>query len=134
MAEHGFRKWIITFTVITAALLELIDTTIYRVVQECLSNALRHGRPSVIAIRIERADEGVAGRDRIMLEITADGAGMSDAAGAGFGLRGMVERVRAIGGSLDLSRGGDGGLTVTAMLPCRHESDLIGAEPDDSGR
>ena len=57
------------------ALGELVDTTIYRVVQECLSNALRHGRPTSIAVRVECAAE----RGQIFLEIADDGSGMPDA-------------------------------------------------------
>lgn len=68
---------------------ELLDTTIYRIVQECLSNALRHGRPTLVAIRIERADEGLTHRDDgIMLEITDNGTGMSDAAAPGLACAG----------------------------------------------
>lgn len=96
---------------------ELIDATIYRVVQECLSNALRHGRPTSVGVRIERT----AARDQIVLEIADNGSGMSDAPNPGFGLRGMAERVRAMGGRLALGNGPAGGLTVTATLPYRAE-------------
>src|SRR5215472_11933764 len=63
------------------ALGDLVDATIYRVVQECVSNALRHGRPTRIAVRIE----GSAGPDRVVLEIADDGFGMPDAPSPGFG-------------------------------------------------
>ncbi len=53
------------------ALGELVDATIYRIVQECLSNALRHGGPTSVAVRIEGT-----GPDRIVAEIADDGAGM----------------------------------------------------------
>jgi two-component system sensor histidine kinase UhpB len=109
---------------------ELLDTTIYRIVQECVSNALRHGRPSAISVRIEHdsADE------RVMLEIADDGSGVSEAANAGFGLRGMAERVRAIGGRLTLRNTPGGGLTVTAVLPCRAEREFAAAQPENDGR
>lgn len=113
---------------------ELIDTTIYRVVQECTNNALRHGNPGVIAIRVERADEGLAGRDRIVVEIADNGLGMTNAAVAGFGLRGMVERVAALGGKLDLHNGVEGGLTVTATLPCRPNREHANAEMSSAKR
>ncbi|HEY1798213.1 MAG TPA: histidine kinase [Stellaceae bacterium] len=101
---------------------ELIDATIYRVVQECLSNALRHGRPARVAVRIDGT-----GRDRIVVEIVDDGAGMSGAASPGFGLRGMAERVRALGGWLTLSNQPGGGLAVTATLPSRAQRELAEA-------
>lgn len=111
------------------ALGELVDITIYRVVQECVSNALRHGQPAVVAVRIERAADGPD--DRIVVEIADDGPGMPDISGAGFGLRGMTERVKAIGGSLTLCNRLEGGLAVTASLPCRPQRRL--AAPSEAG-
>ena len=55
--------------------------------------------------------------DRIVVEIADDGPGMPDISGPGFGLRGMTERVKAIGGSLILCNRPEGGLAVTALLP-----------------
>jgi two-component system sensor histidine kinase UhpB len=107
---------------------ELIDTTIYRVVQECLSNAVRHGRPTTVAVRIAPAAEG---RDRIIVTVADDGPGLPEATGPGFGLRGMAERARAMGGSLTLCNNPGGGLTVTAMLPYRPARELVAAPPED---
>jgi two-component system sensor histidine kinase UhpB len=106
-----------------AGLGELIDATIYRVVQECLSNALRHGRPTTVSVRVD----GAAERDRIVTEIVDDGPGMSDASSPGFGLRGMAERVRALGGRLTLANKPGGGLAVTATLPYRPQRELADA-------
>ena len=101
---------------------EAAETTLYRIVQECLSNAVRHGPPAQIDIHICRTstDGGV----RIMAEITDDGPGMPDELAPGFGLRGMAERVRALGGELRLRNRPLGGLTVTATLPLRPEPSL----------
>jgi two-component system sensor histidine kinase UhpB len=115
---------------------DLVDTTIYRVVQECLSNALRHGRPTTVAACIAPAapaliTETVAGREQIMVTVADDGPGLPEAAGPGFGLRGMAERARAMGGSLTLCNNPGGGLTVTAMLPCRPARELAAAPTDD---
>jgi len=115
------------------ALGELLDTTIYRIVQECLTNALRHGQPTIVSVSIERALGEAAGRDQIMLEISDDGPGLTEAAGTGFGLRGMAERVRAIGGSLAFRSEPGDGLMVSAALPCRRESDLAGVAPGEGG-
>jgi two-component system sensor histidine kinase UhpB len=101
---------------------EAAETTLYRIVQECLSNAVRHGPPAQIDIHIRRSSiDGVA---RIMAEITDDGPGMPDELASGFGLRGMAERVRALGGELSLRNQPLGGLTVTATLPLRPEPSL----------
>jgi two-component system sensor histidine kinase UhpB len=107
---------------------EVIETTIYRVVQECLSNALRHGRPKAVAVRIARSDGGNA--DEVTVTIVDDGPGVAEKPNPGFGLHGMSERVRAIGGNLTLANRPDGGLGVTAILPCRPERDYAVIDGD----
>ena len=93
---------------------ELIDTTIYRLVQECLSNALRHGQPSAVAITlVHERGEGEA----VLLRVCDDGRGMAARPGAGYGLLGMGERVTALGGSFDLASDPGAGLAVTVRLP-----------------
>ncbi len=77
--RHPDVDFHVTVAAECGALGELIDATIYRVVQECLSNALRHGRPTSVAVRVECA----AARDRIAVEIVDDGSGMSDASSPG---------------------------------------------------
>jgi len=96
---------------------ELIDTTIYRIVQECLSNALRHGQPSAVAIALCRRRGGSDGRDALVLTVRDDGGGMSAPPGAGYGLLGMGERVKALGGNLEVTSDPGAGLSVTALLP-----------------
>jgi two-component system sensor histidine kinase UhpB len=93
-------------TVIGAAVRE----TLYRVVQEGLSNAIRHGRPNRVSIRIAAAGDWIEAR------ISDDGA---RAAGPprpeGFGLSGMRERLAAVGGALDVRR--DAGWALIARAP-----------------
>lgn len=90
---------------------EMLDTTLYRIVQECLSNAMRHGSPSAIAISIG-CEAGA-----LVARVSDDGGGMSADAAAGYGLIGMGERVKALGGSLDVASDAGAGMTVTARLP-----------------
>lgn len=90
---------------------ELVDTTLYRIVQECLSNAMRHGRPGAVAISIGCEDGALVAR------VCDDGCGMSAGAGAGYGLIGMGERVKGLGGSLEVASDPGAGMTVTARLP-----------------
>lgn len=90
-------------------------TTAYRVAQECLTNALRHGAARQILLRIERP----AGQDDVLLiRVEDDGGG--DAArvaqSAGFGLTGIRERVAAAGGSLSILPAARG-LSVAATIP-----------------
>ena len=85
---------------------------LYRVTQEAVTNAVRHGAPSRIDIRLERLGEIAR------LTVSDDGVGRRGAARPGFGLQGMRERVEALSGELLLESRGEGrGWTVTACLP-----------------
>lgn len=87
--------------------------TLYRVVQEALNNAVRHGRPSRIEVEIGRAEGG-----DVFARVTDDGAPSGRPPGAGFGLVGMRERVTASLGDLTVGRGASGaGWCVMARLP-----------------
>jgi two-component system, NarL family, sensor histidine kinase UhpB len=99
----------------------LVDTTVYRIVQECLSNAVRHGKPALIATSVERD------RDAAIVEVIDDGRGMCEVPGIGYGLIGMEERVRAMGGRLTLSNRAGGGFAVSASLPCPEPQQLPSA-------
>ena len=96
--------------------------TLYRVVQEALNNAVRHGRPNRIEVQVGRQ-----GPDHIFARVSDDGAPSGAPVVPGFGLTGMRERVAAAGGTLDVVRGASGGWTVTARLPARAE-DPVQAE------
>jgi two-component system, NarL family, sensor histidine kinase UhpB len=93
---------------------ERIETTVYRIVQECLSNAVRHGRPRSITVSVDRDLRS----GYIVVAVTDDGSGVGDAPALGYGLIGMEERVKALGGSLDFSNPAGGGFAVSAALPC----------------
>jgi two-component system, NarL family, sensor histidine kinase UhpB len=96
---------------------EVIDSTIYRIVQEALSNAVRHGQPTMITVSVGRACHGEDSRHDVVIEVFDDGHGMDDSAGVGYGLIGMSERVRVMGGRLALSPRPGAGLAVKAVLP-----------------
>jgi two-component system sensor histidine kinase UhpB len=91
---------------------DLVETTIYRIVQEGLSNAVRHGQPGRVEIAV-RADAP----DRVAVAIADDGRGPTNEPVAGFGLLGMAERVRALGGSFATETRAGGGFVVRAILP-----------------
>ena len=91
-----------------------IDLSAYRIVQEALTNALKHAGDAHATVRVRY------GADAIELEISDDGAGGKDAADSGgHGLVGMRERVALCGGRFNASRNAAGGFTVQAVLPTR---------------
>jgi two-component system, NarL family, sensor histidine kinase UhpB len=90
-----------------------IDEQIYRIIQESLNNALRHGRAQHIAITVRLNTDGV-----ITVDVSDDGIGFQAVDGAGFGLLGMQERVRSLGGTLSARNRHDrSGVIVSARLP-----------------
>ena len=86
----------------------------YRIVQEALTNALRHAGATQVRVRVER-DAGA-----VRLEVADDGAGAAANGagdGTGSGLRGMRERAAALGGSFEAGPADGGGWRVAATLP-----------------
>lgn len=101
---------------------ELMDTVVFRVVQEALSNALRHSRPSRLSVFV--GPERGAGGAALLVRVADDGQGIGARTGLGYGLLGMSERVKAMGGSLDMASAPGAGLVVTASLPLPQEAAL----------
>ena len=97
-----------------------VATTVYRVVQEGLTNAVRHAGASIVKITAVFAD-GRAGQcgsgKSIVVTVLDDGEGLPDETQPGFGLKGMRERVIALGGTLRVAREGDHGTRVEAQIP-----------------
>lgn len=91
-----------------------LDESIYRIVQESVSNALRHGHPK----RVE-ASIALEGDDTIVVKVSDDGVGLQPKRhAAGLGLTGMQERVSALGGVLQVTNRLEGsGVAVLARLP-----------------
>lgn len=91
-----------------------LGSRIYRIVQESISNSLRHGHPTRIELTV-RWDSSSS----LLVEIRDDGVGLqTDGSQGGLGLMGMRERVTSLGGDLAVSAGPDGrGVTVRAWLP-----------------
>jgi two-component system sensor histidine kinase UhpB len=88
------------------------DEVIYRIIQESVSNAVRHGRPGKVEIKVAR-DGG-----DLLVTVADDGQGFQPPGHRpGYGLAGMEERVRALGGTLALRTRPTGGVTVSARLP-----------------
>lgn len=95
----------------------LIDVALYRVAQEALTNVRKHaGRGAQAEVRLrfsERMVEVEVSDDGVRQTLSGDGA----AGGLGMGLRGMRERVGAVGGTITAARREQGGFMVRAAVP-----------------
>jgi len=94
-----------------------LDEVAYRVIQESLSNAIRHGRPRHVEVAVRR-DGG-----DVLVRVADDGLGFEPIRHRpGHGLNGMEERIRALGGRLALEARPGGGVVVSARLPANWEA------------
>jgi len=100
-----------------------LETAIFRVVQECLTNIHRHSGSSVANIRLRRREH------EVLASIEDKGKGipqekqleMANSGTLGVGIRGMRERLRQLGGAMEIESG-SGGTVVTVRLPLAHEA------------
>ncbi|MBO0812835.1 MAG: hypothetical protein J2P23_12420 [Microlunatus sp.] len=89
-----------------------VDHAAYRIVQESLTNVLRHaGADATAEIRLGRDP------DQLVVEVVDDGVGRAVIAGSGHGLSGMAERAEALGGRFEAGPRSSGGFRVAARLP-----------------
>ncbi|WP_432753310.1 sensor histidine kinase [Streptomyces sp. JL2001] len=89
-----------------------VGAAAYRIVQESLTNAVRHGGPDAVV----RVDVGLA--DEVLtVRVTDDGTASGAAGGSGYGILGMRERARSVGGTLSAGPRASGGFEVAAALP-----------------
>jgi signal transduction histidine kinase len=95
----------------TAAVPPGLSATVYRVVQESLTNALKHAAARQVRVLIECRE------DRLEVTVTDDGRGGAADPAKGAGLAGMRERVKVYGGTLLAGPAAGGGFTVHAVLP-----------------
>jgi signal transduction histidine kinase len=88
-----------------------VETTAYFVVAEALANVAKHAEASQVQIRAWLAD------GKLYVEVVDDGKGSADPA-SGSGLRGLADRVAAIGGTLEVADTTSGGTRLKAEMPC----------------
>ncbi|MGJ5006166.1 ATP-binding protein [Bradyrhizobium oligotrophicum] len=97
---------------------ETAELTIYRVVQEALTNVFRHAEATAVDVTIEPLQQTTSGHRRsyTRVRVRDDGRGFSPEHKLGFGLTGMRERLLALGGTLTVASTG-AGVTIEAMVP-----------------
>jgi len=113
---------------------DTMDLTVYRCVQEALTNAIRHAGAG--RIEVQAADlSGTAappgdGGPRLELAVRDDGVGIAAGMAPGFGLHGMRERVQALGGDFTIETGPGRGTSLRIVLPLPSRPDGS-ADPAD---
>jgi signal transduction histidine kinase len=107
-------------------LVDELEVGVYRIVQEALSNAVKHGEAAHARVQVLERD------DRVSVLISDDGRGFHPSEPtAGFGLMGMRERSDLLGGRLSVDSTPAGGTTVSASFPMarRHRASDLPANP-----
>ena len=120
---HGIFMRINEVTAIKAAaeidqidelLAEEDQINVYRIVQECVNNIIKHSQANQASLRVKCGDGGIA------LTIKDDGRGFApganDSRGGGFGLIGIAERVRLLRGNLEIETGAGRGTRITIKI------------------
>jgi two-component system sensor histidine kinase UhpB len=110
---------------------EPIDLTIYRCVQESLTNTIRHAQATSVDMTFGEIDADAEPRRLLILQIRDDGRGIASAAPIGRGLRGMQERAGALGGSCVVEGVSGGGTLVRIAIPIA--VGLAASSNDDAG-
>ena len=93
-----------------------IDVSGYRIVQEALTNVLKHAGPTVARVGVRYST------DAVEIVVADDGRGGLTGSGTGNGLLGIRERVAVVGGEIDAGPQPDGGFAVRAWLPYRDDA------------
>jgi signal transduction histidine kinase len=94
------------------ALPTVVDVTAYRIVQEALTNAVRHANATRVDVHVRQEP------DHLTITVRDDGTGAASPDAEGYGLAGMRERAELLGGTLTTTAGRDG-FEVRASLPVR---------------
>jgi two-component system sensor histidine kinase UhpB len=94
-----------------------VDLTIYRCVQESLTNAVRHAQADRVTVELRMAEGDGSSGPQLRLTVRDDGRGIDPAIPPGFGLRGMQERVQGLGGSYKVESAKGRGTSISIAVP-----------------
>jgi two-component system sensor histidine kinase UhpB len=96
-----------------------ISIQVFRIVQECITNSIRHAKASKVVISLEILQES-ATRSVLRLQVTDDGQGCSlEKLKTGFGLLGMRQRVNSLTGELTIKTLPNEGMSIIAIIPVK---------------
>jgi two-component system sensor histidine kinase UhpB len=127
VAGFGRRHPEVAFSVAIGSLArsygEAVDLTVFRCVQEALTNALRHGGATRMSIDLREEQVAANGSDQPMrklhLKVHDNGAGFDPGASMGIGMTAMRERVGGLGGTMTIDSSRGRGTTVVIAVPLR---------------
>jgi two-component system sensor histidine kinase UhpB len=115
--EHGRRQSHIAFSFsaegIHRSYGDSIDLTVYRCIQESLTNAVRHAQARNVTVELKHDET----KKQLALVVGDDGCGIYPGKVAGFGMRGMQERVEGLAGRYTIESKADAGTCVHVTLP-----------------
>ncbi len=94
---------------------EAVEAAVYFVCSEAVANAIKHATATVVSLMISVSD------GRVDVAVTDDGVGGADPS-RGSGLRGLVDRVEALGGVITVESPPGGGTRITALLPTEEQA------------
>jgi len=117
--RHPEVRWDLVLSGELESLGEAVNITVYRIVQEALTNVVRHAGATRARITVSREQIAPAG-DAVVVRVQDDGRGLEPGSardGARLGLVGMRERAQAFGGTFEISGAPGEGVTVRAVLP-----------------
>ena len=95
---------------------EATALNIYRIAQECLTNAARHGKPQDVRLHVARVEAEGSGAVALSVEDDGGGSPAKLSSASGYGILGIRERVAALGGSLSIGQARRG-VRIAALIP-----------------
>lgn len=102
---------------------EQVNITLYRLVQECLTNVVKHAEAGRVAVRLNRVANPATGEDMLHFSFEDDGRGFDPARRKqGLGLAGLRERVEALAGHFEIFSAPGQGVKIKAIIPAKGTS------------
>lgn len=118
--RHGGIRFDLIVGPVPSTFGEGVDLTIYRCIQEGVTNAIRHGSAQTITVEISIVDAAVA--PAVEVRLTDDGRGIDPDVAFGYGLSSMRERVQELDGTLKVAPARARGTVLTVTIPLSDET------------
>ena len=134
--EEGVAQWQKRYPAITYELSaaneldnlgEMTNITVYRIVQECLTNVAKHAKATHVSISLYRRLDQASKSNVLELVVEDNGKGMdAEVMHHGLGILGMRERTLAMGGEFAIDEGHDKGVCVSVRIPLAMSPETLG--------